>query len=70
MSRTPIRATAERIAANFAQGAPHAVKVTEDAAACRASGRPVYAVFIRMNGSARGRRIASILADTLHKVPA
>lgn len=60
---TPIRTLAHQIAAGIAGNIPHTVKVTEDARACRATGRPVFAVFVRIGDQSRGRRVASILGD-------
>jgi hypothetical protein len=45
----------------FALAPSQEMKVREDRAGCDATGRPVYAVFIRDAGAARGRRVGSLV---------
>jgi hypothetical protein len=56
-SRGPAWNDAARV---FALQPGQEMKIKEDRDGCNATGRPVYAVFIRNAGAPRGRRVGSL----------
>lgn len=63
---TPITAHAHDIAAQYANGRAHEVKVIESREATETASRPAYTVWVRIIGDRAGRRVASILGDAFH----
>lgn len=54
-----LRQSAMGIAAAWANGRPHHVKVIED----KAAPGPAWRVYVRLDGQPRGRHIATLLGD-------